>query len=440
MKKLNYLLAMLALCVLYGCSEDDTTSLSVVQNTVTFPYKGGVQTITISSNGQWAISQIPEWLFVSAVNGMGDGEVVLTAEANPNNDNRQGQLVIYSTDGGSQQVIAIQQVGTHASLIQVSSAEEKVFGGRAKIDYTAKELEAVGDFVGVTSDTEWEIDAPSWTTISFSGETTVRNGKTVCVGSGKLYLMMNETYIGEDSRRAIVRLKTVSGESEASFPICQLGKDEVFGYNRFDCVSGYACIYKVGANVEYIMSLLVEGKMEATSLTYEHINKYGVAINAGYDGDYTPVQFLDTTMQPDKDYTIFTIGVDANKYFAPLSKVYKYEFRSITKAELRPSVEIKDVKYENGKLQWTVCPNDYTLFYETSLIELASVRDFTYNYLSLYYGWMYKNYGGYFQSSDIEQVFSFEMELNEDIVILAIPHGATNKTSATAVYVTDFFN
>lgn len=441
MKKLNYLLAMLALCVLWGCSEDDSTTLSVGQNTLTFPYQGGNQSLNIHSDGQWGISQLPEWLSISAVSGIGSSEVVFTAAANPDYEDRQCQVILYTTDGYYKQMLSIHQSGTHTSEISVNSKEEIIFGGRTTTHYGDYTLELIENYVVVTCDTEWEIEKPSWMTVHFSGKTVDRGEKTIFVGSGNLYMMMNEANNSADARKSVISLKTVSGESNISIPISQLGKDEVFGYKLLKASNGFAHHYKVGANVEYIMALIVEGNIQSSSLTYQDMN-HGSLIAACQDGEYTPLLLMNVNFLPDKDYTLFVIGGDANYTYAPLSKVSKYTIHSLTEIELRPRVEIKDVKYEDGQWHWTVKPNDFTKIYATWIMDkqILYSQGLGLDYLSLYLSWGFHTVPGYYMTSDSEKTFSVEDDSNSDAVIVAIPFGFNITPSVAEFYVSDIFS
>lgn len=441
MKKLNYLLAMLALCVLWGCSEDDTTSLAVVQDTLTFPYQGGTQSLSITSDGQWGISQLPEWVSASIVSGNGNSVVSFTATENSAYDDREGQVVVYATDGNYKQMLTIRQRGTHTSEITVNSKEEIVFGGRSSVHYDFDALEALKDYVAVTCDTEWEIEIPSWMAVAFSGKIVERGEKTLFSGSGDLYMMMNETYNGDDARQGTVIMRTSSGESQVNIPVRQLGKDEVFGYNFLKTPTGYVCNYEIGANVEKIVTFLTSDMVESSSLTYQDFNG-GLLLNC-QEYEYMPQQVLTGNIPSDTELTLFAIGVDANNYYAPLSRVYSYKYHSLNESELLPRVEIKDVKYEDGEWTWTVKPNEYTAIYATTILAKAPIMStgLSLEYWANYFSWTYQNVPGYYKTSDSEKTFTIKANSkNEDIIIFAIPHGITGTPSVVEFYVSDLFS
>lgn len=439
MKKLNYLLAILAVSLLWGCSDDDSTALSISTETLTFPYKGGSLTLSINSDGQWGISQLPEWLSISVAGGTGNSEVTLTAAPNSDYEDREECIVIYTTDTGYEKILTIRQIGSHASEIQVSNLQERVLGGRITTTYTPFALETIEDYIDVSCDTQWEIEVPSWVTVAFSGKTIDAEDKTIYAGSGKIYLMANETYTGDDARDGSIILRTLSRESQVVVPIRQLGKDELYGYKRLVANSGYICNYKVGSNVEYIVELIVFGIEQLESLAYANLN-HGLVISACKEGTYDPTFLTDFTVQPDADYTVFAIGRDSNYKYAPLSKVVRYQFHSLTDKELSPRAEIKDVTLNDGKLQWTVSPNDYTAFYMTTVLDMSSVNGLSYNFLSLFYTWSYQYVGGFaYKGADVEKTFSLNLDTNENCVIVTLPFGFTNKPSLVEFYVTDFF-
>ncbi len=439
MKKLNYLLAMLALCVLYGCSEDEPTSLAVVQDTLTFPYQGGTQSLSITSDGQWGISQLPEWVSASIVSGNGNSVVSFTATENSAYDDREGQVVVYATDGNYKQMLTIRQRGTHTSEISVNSKEEIVFGGRTTTHYDAFTLEYCANYVTVTCDTEWKIDKPSWMTVGFSGK-IIENGEgTVFEGPGNLYMMVNEVNSGEDARRSTVTLKTLSGESKVEIPVCQLGKDELSVYRFQRTPTGISLSYKVGANVEYIQAYIGYGNQLSSPITYQDMYQGGI-ISAKQGGDYIPLQLLNFNFHPDTDYTLISIGGDADSNYAPLSKVCRYVFHSLTEMELRPRVEIKDVKYENGTWSWTMKPNEYTKLYTVGMFDKSILNGISPEFLPNYLWWQYFNTPVPWGVYDREETITFEEDATEDMVIVAFPWGMNRTPSVVEIYVTDFFS
>lgn len=439
MRKLNYLLAIMALCVLWGCSEEDTTTLSIDQDTLTFPYQGGTQSLSITSDGEWSISMLPEWVSVSVVSGYGTSVVSFTATQSSIYDDREGHIVIYTADGNRKQMLTIRQRGLHTSEITVSSQDERIFGGRTTTHYDAFTLEIMENYVTVTCDTEWKIDKPLWMTVGFSGKIIENGEETVFEGPGNLYMMVNEVNNGEDARRSTVTLKTLSGESKVEIPVCQLGKDELSVYRFQRTPTGISLSYKVGANVEYIQAYIGYGNQLSSPITYQDMHQ-GEINSAKHEGVYNPLLLMNFSFHPDTDYTLISIGVDAYGKYAPLSKVCRYVFHSLTEMELRPRVEIKDVKYENGTWSWTMKPNEYTKFYAFGAFDKSILNGISPESLPNYLWWQYFNAPVPWVVYDREETMTFEEDATEDMVIVAFPWGMNRTPSVVEFYVTDFFS
>lgn len=433
------------MCVLCGCSDSEKGSsvLSVGSDILSFSYEGGTQSLTINSDGKWGITKMPEWLSASVASGTGNGEVKLTAMQNEGRSDRSGFVLVYSDNAEQNTVVQVDQTGTHASPITFDSQEEKVFGGRASI--------YLEDSVVVMCDTEWEVEGPAWMNLVYDGEVFALGGKTHHKGSGVIYLFVNETYTGEDARRDTVYFRTLSGESDAKIPVCQLGKNDIHCIKPILSPEGFFCYLKSGSNVESMVIMVFEDGKQPSPLTYDVFNYwYSLqgATNADYgDGTYFvkyyyyPQTFGASFFQSDTDYNIYMLGINSSGYYAPLSKVSQHTFHSLSDAQTRPKVEIKDVKIENGKLQWTVSPNEDTALYMTSAYSktiLQSLGITTIQQLALEVAWakQYSEFPGVF-FSDIEKTFSNDVPDNidkNDLIFFALPYGTDYVPSSVCIY------
>ena len=433
------------MAVCWGCKDDESTTLSLNADSLIFPYNGGTQTLTISSNTKWGISKLPEWISASVASGTGAVDVTLTAKANSEKTDRDGFAVIYSDDGQQTLVVGIKQLGTHSSPIILDNTEEKVFGGRVSTwwNYYYGIYE---DAITITCDTEWEIEGPSWVTVYYNNEEIVMTAKSRQEGSGSIGLAVNEVYTGEVARRDTIYLRTITGESVAKVPVCQLGKNDVHCIRPITSSEGFMCYFKTGSNVESIVAMVYADGQQPGSLTYSDFNNW-YASNGDIPADvgdgtyfikyyYFPLAFGSELFQRDTDYIIYMLGADANNYYVPLSNICQFTFHTLNDVEIRPRVEISDVKYANGHLQWTVTPNDYTSMYLTNtfnktILQLMGIDTPQKLALELAYGYNYGDFPAFY--SDISKTFSVDVDV-DDLIIAAVPLGPSYKPSMVSIY------
>jgi len=89
--------------------EEDTSTLSVSQSSLTFPASGGTQTFTITSNTEWTIINIAPYLTISPLSGVNNGTVTVTAEPNTEASTRGAIIRIFVSDEPVQAISVIQQ-------------------------------------------------------------------------------------------------------------------------------------------------------------------------------------------------------------------------------------------------------------------------------------------------------------------------------------------
>ena len=431
---------MLAMCVLWGCSDDGGSTVKVSSETLVFPYMGDTLTVTVSSDGQWGISHLPDWLSASVASGSGNSEVTLIAAANPNKEDRVANIVVYTTDGNCELFISIQQYGMHTCPITLGNTSEKVFGGRALAFKNVATSALFADTVTVKCDTDWLIEGPSWITAVYDMKEMDMTGGTYYTGSGVVCLTANETYRGENARRDTVFLKTYSGESIAKIPVCQLGMFEVYSFNPLALKDGFTCKLKVGSKVDFIYyNIFKSNSKTLQSLTYDDLTT-AYYVKANVDSTYIPHPLHEENFETDMDYNAFFIGKDGSGDYAPLSKVCQCQFHSPTEAELRPRVDIKNVYYENWFWHWTVKPNEYTGFYQTNLYTKSFFGNLSPSAIGLWYAYQVYYVGLYTDMGDDEKNFS-KFGFGIDQVFVVAPFaGRIRKPATVEVYITDSSN
>lgn len=118
MKRFNLLGVCMMLLFVFvcttGCKKDEPTTLTVSPNSLELlSDKGSTVSFMISTNTDWTISGLPEWLSLSAMSGTSTGNIIVTAlSANASSQERQAELTIYAGDKSS--IVSIRQ---RASLI-----------------------------------------------------------------------------------------------------------------------------------------------------------------------------------------------------------------------------------------------------------------------------------------------------------------------------------
>ena len=428
---------MLAMCVLWGCKNEDGTTLSLNSDSLIFPYGGGTQTLTISSNTKWGISKFPEWISVSVASGTGTAEVTLTAKANPEKTDRDGFAVVYSDDGQQTLVVGLKQLGTHSSPIILDNTEEKVFGGRESVSWSFYE-----DGINITCDTEWDIEGPSWITIYYGTEEVALTAKLRLEGSGYIGLATNETYTGDEARRDTIYFRTVSGESIAKVPVCQLGKNEIHCFNPVISADGFTCKLKVGSNIEKIFPVLWNPGYEPSILdstwAWYYADSNSKLSAANNDGTYfSRFYYENPNFEMDANYTFQMLGEDAAGSLALPSNISQYTIHTLNEDELRPRVEIKDVMYVNGHWQWTVSLNEYTSLYMTQFFSYSDIlSEGKQPYMMAHDMVFFYNLGIDMvnaQYGDVSKTF-ISKNINENGIIIAIPLGKGYKPSWRSLY------
>jgi uncharacterized protein (TIGR02145 family) len=105
MKKLNlFLVCSLLLTAMFwttSCENNNNLPdppnlpsyiIDLNRDSLSFLYTGGNQTITVSSNGSWTVSDMTNWLTVRPSSGAGNETITITASANESSETREATL------------------------------------------------------------------------------------------------------------------------------------------------------------------------------------------------------------------------------------------------------------------------------------------------------------------------------------------------------------
>lgn len=154
-------------------SQDSfSPSLAVSKKSEEVSNEAGAFTFDITSNTDWVISNIPDWITLGSTTGDSDETVTVSYSANETTESRVGTFTITAND--LKETITVTQSGTTPTL-SLSTESESV---------AAEE----GAFtLDITSNTDWSItNIPDWITLSSitgNGDKTV----TVSYSANKTY-------------------------------------------------------------------------------------------------------------------------------------------------------------------------------------------------------------------------------------------------------------
>ena len=179
------------------------------------PYTGGTARIAVSSSTGWTISSDKSWATVSPASGRGDGEVIVTFQANDGAERRSVTIMGRTTDGSVVRTLDIYQgseqptpVITHELIISATSYVIETEGElQLSAYYITKEdgQETRRDNVTRLSDTSWEVTEGGLYASVIKGKVTNTNTHR----TDKYAVIMAE-YSGESATQEI----TLKGTGE----------------------------------------------------------------------------------------------------------------------------------------------------------------------------------------------------------------------------------
>ena len=117
--------------------------LSVGSTSVNFTAAGGTQSLTITSNTSWRITEKPEWISCET-NGKGSTSLMLTASPNTLTNDRSAQLIIETVNGAAKVTIEVKQAADD-ELLEVDEKNVNFTASGDKID------------LKVTSNVSWNV-------------------------------------------------------------------------------------------------------------------------------------------------------------------------------------------------------------------------------------------------------------------------------------------
>lgn len=120
-----------------GCSKDNDNpeptdpveiTLTVSPSSVSFKPEGEIQTISVYSNTDWTITEegTEQWCKIDKTKGTGDATLILTAEKNPSDKERNYQYTITSIEG-KKAMIRLSQPGSDLRVALTFNCQDEVF-------------------------------------------------------------------------------------------------------------------------------------------------------------------------------------------------------------------------------------------------------------------------------------------------------------------------
>lgn len=202
MKKFTIILAAAAM-LLVGC-KDDSPSITIPQDALTFDGSASSQTIAIKSTGAWTASGSYDWVTISPKSGSGDDVITVTVSKNEGLD-RKADFTF--TLGSLTSTLSVSQSGYPTLSVSESSAS---FG-----------IEASTLVVTLKSNYDWTASSDAdWVTITPSSGSASASDQSVTLSVSK-----DESF----DRAATITFSCNNGAATAAIAVSQAGSMVEYG-------------------------------------------------------------------------------------------------------------------------------------------------------------------------------------------------------------------
>lgn len=173
-----------------------SASISVSPSNLNFTSQGGTESINITSNADWVVSQTPQWCTVSLASGSGDTTADVSVTENGNTYPREGKIVF--TAGEATAEVAVKQQAGEPEL-EVSDTEFLIPGSGDNVSFV------------IASNADWTVN-----TGAFWLSASVSSGS----GNGQVTLIA-EPNPEIKTRTAEVTVKTADGALRKTVTVTQ---------------------------------------------------------------------------------------------------------------------------------------------------------------------------------------------------------------------------
>ena len=336
MKKFSYLLAIL-IGFLISCSEDKEAVIIEVSSTdIVFQTIGGDYNLQVNSNGDWGISGSPDWITFSAVSGVGNKEVIVTAKPNDTEILRQGEFIIRTSDNNQVITIKVRQLAGSITF-KVQDQQERVFNGGAMSM----------DSVYIESNVKWVLEGPTWLRASWNGVNVPLDGKQLGEGGGTLQLFCQEN-ASKDDRTGTLIIRSKVDDSTIVIPITQMGLCNVRPVNMTVLANSFAFQWKYGALVTHIFWQPFEGRASEEEKTMEAAMKY-----TGFCEVTPSIICSSKNRKPNTYYEVCAFGTNREGYY---NKVLSTGVKTPTDQN-QPLATINSVELTDKGWNYTIALN-----------------------------------------------------------------------------------
>lgn len=216
MKKQVFLVPIVFLLFIYSCSSDNEetiTTLKIAEKELLFLAEENSKTVEITSNSDWKITEIPDWITIDKNEGKGNGKIILKAKENTKEEERSATLKIIAKE--KQELLKIRQLSKNVTLA-ISKTE---------IGFDAEPIESIT--FDIISNEAWEItEIPEWCTLN---ATSGDGNETISITADKNYI--------DASRDAILRI--TAGSKSTQLLVSQEALNVELSFSNLDLTSWY---------------------------------------------------------------------------------------------------------------------------------------------------------------------------------------------------------
>lgn len=354
------LLFVALMCLgLSACGGDDdgdgraSSELSVDLAQLNFSADGQSQTFRITSNTDWTITGIPNWLTINPTSGSNNKNIVVMATENTSVSSRTCQLRITTDDGQATEVISVEQAAKSEDI---------------SVDVTEINLDGKANsssLLRITCNTAWTISGtPSWLTLSSVN------------GNGTTQITITANSDNNSATPRECTLSVMAGQVTQQVKIKQnallTANCDVMPKTIVALANGFAFDYTYGSNVAYYhVKLYLPNEIERLT-DEEIITKMSEDIedrDTPNDGYVTSWRNL----SPLTEYTVCIVGFDKNGNHGELQK------RNLkTKSNTNQAIAtISDVKYSDTNWEWTTTTNGFVTRYYQWFVTRSSLHNST---------------------------------------------------------------
>ena len=379
MKKCNF--TVVGICLLWhigyvSCESDANTTLNVDKTEITISADGGSDTIHISSNTTWSITNDNEIINISPKSGSGNADVRISLPETWAVKEHQTRLVISTSDGAVIKNVTVVQKTKFLDgvVLQIISHGQKlIFGGEAN----------ALDSIVIYSNVPWQLKGPEWIE-AYDGTRWVRLSDSRASVTSRNSHLGTEDYVylrtvsqnESDGNRAGTLTVTpqYEGDVTAEEKVVQLGRYGIVPNRILPMCNSIAFDWKKGISVKDFYFAGYSKEYNDNDFTGEEIRQWNL---------FSP-EYLGSVgnLEAGQEIYLYAAGIDNSGIF----HVNHVPIKTASK-EGQPIAEIMNVGFNGDLLTWDTQMNDYcTAYFQIILTNLLDDYDATIAWLLYYTG------------------------------------------------------